>query len=58
MFEFDYKLQRALHREVNVSELVVHGFIKLFHQQEWYDFDEKASNPVSIVDLNYRFSKA
>lgn len=27
-------------------------------EKEWYDFDEKASNPVSIVDLEYRFSKA
>eukprot|EP00112_Aurelia_sp_Birch-Aquarium-sp1_P000828 Seg1079.10 transcript_id=Seg1079.10/GoldUCD/mRNA.D3Y31 product="UPF0587 protein v1g245604" protein_id=Seg1079.10/GoldUCD/D3Y31 len=27
-------------------------------EKEWYDFDEKTSNPVSIVDLQYRFSRA
>lgn len=30
----------------------------IFYWQEWYDFDEKAANPVSVIALEHRFIKA
>ncbi|XP_065070012.1 UPF0587 protein v1g245604-like isoform X3 [Rhopilema esculentum] len=27
-------------------------------EKEWYDFDERSSNPVSIVEFQYKFSRA